>query len=151
MPPVRRCDIAVPINEDATGAFRQVINWAQPLATLRVDSVSILCQYTPNEFDLRGAHAHTQRRPDRPPRKGHQPSGQVRPLPERERGAPRGLTPRPAARAEDRAKLKRLRQEIQTGIDQLDRGDYIEFDSISDLRAHFRRTADKVLSKSKKN
>jgi antitoxin ParD1/3/4 len=48
--------------------------------------------------------------------------------------------------AEDRAKLQVLRKAAATGFDALDRGEFKEFDSSSDLQAYLNELSKKVIS-----
>src|SRR6476659_4661763 len=49
-------------------------------------------------------------------------------------------------RAEEAAKLKWLQDAVQAAVDQIDRGEGIEFDSIEELEQHLDRLTDEVLS-----
>ena len=50
--------------------------------------------------------------------------------------------------AEDRARLKALREAARVGIDDLEAGRYKAFASFDDLNSYLRTVADKVLAKS---
>ncbi len=53
--------------------------------------------------------------------------------------------------AEDRARLKALREAAQAGIDDLEAGRYKTFGSFADLDGYLREVADKVLAKPRGN
>ena len=47
---------------------------------------------------------------------------------------------------DDAEKLQRLREAVQVGIDAIERGEFMEFESIEDLERHLNALADKALA-----
>ena len=43
-------------------------------------------------------------------------------------------------------KLQRLREAVQVGIDAIERGEFLEFESMDDLERHLNALADKALA-----
>jgi antitoxin ParD1/3/4 len=50
--------------------------------------------------------------------------------------------------AEDARKLEALKEAVRVGVDQLERGEFKEFESIEDLKAYLNGVSEKVISKS---
>jgi len=55
--------------------------------------------------------------------------------------------PRDEHEAEASRKLEALREAARIGIDELDRGEFMEFEGVADLRAYLKDLAEKVISK----
>jgi antitoxin ParD1/3/4 len=52
-----------------------------------------------------------------------------------------------AREAEEKAKLKALREAIQVGIDDIEAGRYVEFESSQALRKHLKQIAEKAIGR----